>query len=341
MRPLLVTVLILLVAGLGCKARRSTGAEVMAEVNGHAILASEVEKYYQQQVREAPQKPSGEQEMMLRLNVLQGLIEHEILMQRAEKLGLVATEAEVINRFTELKGPSTEEEFQKQLRERGFTVDELKNQIRREETTKKLINKEIASRLTITDAEIKEFFEQNRAGFNVPETRLRLAQILVTPAATTPVRNLRNDKARTEEEARKKIEMILERLKAGEDFAQLAQNYSEDPNSAPNGGDLGYVPISSLDKADPQLKQTLLLMRPEETSRVIHTRQGYHILRLLAKEQGGQRQLTDPEVQQAIRSNLLNRKEQLLKTAYYEEARNQSKITNYLARRIMEASGKK
>src|SRR5258708_22702422 len=108
---------------------------------------------------------------MLRWNVLQGLIEREILLQQAEKLGLLATDAEVINRFTELKAPYTEEEFQKMLSQRGLSAEQLKDQIRREETVKKLINKEITSRISITDAEIKKFYDDNRASFNVPDTR--------------------------------------------------------------------------------------------------------------------------------------------------------------------------
>ncbi len=341
MRTIGTLILILIAAGTACQRGRPRGAEVLAEVNGHPVLASQVERYYQQQVQDSPQKPTGEQEMMLRLNVLEGLVEREILLQRAEKLGLLASDAEVENRFAEVKGPYNTEEFRKQLQQRGLTVDELKDQIRREESVKKLINKEISSRISATDAEIKQFFEQNRASFNVPETRFHLAQILATAETNVPVRNLRNDKSRSDEEARKKIEMLAARLKAGEDFAQLAQNYSEDPNSAANGGDLGYVLVSSLDKTDPPLKQAVLAMQPGATSGIIHTPQGYHILKLLAKEASGQRQLTDPDVQQAIRSELLNRKEQLLKAAYYGEARDQSKVVNFLARRILEASGAK
>jgi len=331
----------LCLASTGCQGKRPVGGEVQAEVNGRAITNTELEKFYQQQVQEESQKPTGEQETTLRLNVLQGLIEREILLQQAEKLGLLATDAEVINRFTELKSPFTEEEFSKQLQTRGLTTDQLKDQIRREESVKKLLNKEISSRISITDAEIKKFYEDNRAMFNVPEMRYQLAQILVTPDPNGPVRNLKSDKARNETEARQKIEMLAGRLKNGEDFAQLAQSYSEDPNSAQNGGELGFVEASALDKSDPQLKQAVLLMQPGQVSKIIKSRMGYHILKVIAKQPGGQRQLTDPAVQQSIRSDLLGRKEQLLKAAYFDELRNQAKVTNYLSMKILEAAGKK
>ncbi len=327
--------------GSSCRTNRPAGAEVLAEVNGRAIMTKEAEQFYQQQVQEEPQKPTGEQEMMLRLNILQGLIEREIMLQQAEKQGLTATDAEVINQFTVMKSPYTEEEFQKKLQQTGLTVEQIKDQIRREESVKKLMNKEVSSKISITDAEIKKFYEDNRASFNVPETRFQLAQILVTPDPNGQVRNLKSDKARNEVEARNKIEMLAGRLKNGEDFAQLAQSYSEDANTAQNGGELGYIPISALDKSDPLLKSAILEMQPGQVSKVVRSKDGYHILRVLSKEPGGQRQLSDPAVQQSIRSTLLGRKEQLLKAAYYEELRNQSKVVNYLSRRILEAAGKK
>src|SRR5258706_16438927 len=90
---------LLLLSANACQSRKATGAEVSAEVNGRTISASEGEKFYQQQVQDEPQKPAGEQENLLRLNVLQSLVEREILLQRAEKLGLMAIESEAKNSF--------------------------------------------------------------------------------------------------------------------------------------------------------------------------------------------------------------------------------------------------
>jgi peptidyl-prolyl cis-trans isomerase SurA len=337
--PLLLAALLL--TGAACNRSRPAGAEVLAEVNGRAIMAKDLEQFYQQQVQEQPQKPTGEQESMMRLNILQGLIEREIMLQQAEKQGLMATDAEIITKFTQMKSPYTEEEFQKKLQQTGLTVEQIKDQIRREESVAKLMNKEISSKISITDGEIKKFYDDNRASFNVPETRFRLAQILVTADPNGQIRNLKGDKARNEVEAKNKIEMLSNRIKNGEDFAQLAQSYSEDASSAQNGGELGYIPISALDKSDPQLKTTIMEMAPGQVSKVVHSKDGYHLLRVLSKEPGGQRQLSDPAVQQSIRDTLLGNKEQLLKAAYYEELRDQSKVVNYLSRRILEAAGKK
>ena len=80
-------------------------------------------------------------------------------------------------------------------------------------------------------------------------------------------------------------------------------------------------------------------MQPGQISGVVRTRDAYYILKLLDRQAPGQRQLSDPEVQQNIRKALANRKGQVLREAYMEIARNQSKVVNYLARQLMEASG--
>src|SRR5260370_9578673 len=74
---------------------------------------------------------------------------------------------------------------------------------------------------------------------------------------------------------------------------------------------------------------------------VLPSTEGYRILKVISKEPAGQRELTDPRVQQTIRETLTNRKDQLLKAAYYEVARNEAKVTNYLAKQIMDNAAKK
>jgi len=332
--------LLLLAALAGCR-RAAIGQQVLAEVNGRGILATEVEKYYQIQLLESEQKPSAEQEQVQRLMILRALIDNEILLQRAEKMGLLATDAEVEAKFAERKAPYSEEEFQKRLKERNLTAEDLKNDLRRELSLEKVFNKEIRSKVTTSDADIAKFYEENKAGFNVPEIRFHVAEIVVTPQPDVPVANLKHDKARGEAEARKKIDAISARLRAGEDFFKLAQDLSEDPNTARNNGDLGFITASALnsDKVDPLLKRAIVAMQPGEVSEPIRARDAYYILKLIEKQSPGQRSASDPQVQQQIRTTLENRKLQLMREAYLETARNQSKIVNYYARQILEASG--
>jgi peptidyl-prolyl cis-trans isomerase SurA len=115
---------------------------------------------------------------------------------------------------------------------------------------------------------------------------------------------------------------------------------SEDPSTSANGGDLGFIPESALSQADPALKKALTTLRPGEVSPVVVLRDGYRILKLIARESPGQRQLSDTNVKQSIRDTLRNRKEQVLRSAYLSVARDQSTVRNYLAQQILESAGK-
>jgi len=339
LRPL-TGALILLVLLAGCN--RSAPANVAATVNGRPITYGELDKQFESQFGGAAgERSSGDQAMIQKLEVLRTLVDNEIMLQRAEKLSLMAVDADVEAKFNELKAPYTQEEFQKQLDARKMSVEELKAQLRRDLSVQKLFNKEITSQITITDKDITDFYNANKASFNLAEPQIHMAQILVTPTPDANVRNLKNDKAQDEEQARKKIQSIDARIRQGEDFAMLAQNYSEDPNSSQNGGDLGFIPESALEKANADLRRTLMALRPGETTAPIHTPEGYRILKLVTREPAGQRELSDPKVQQTIREQLINRKDQLLKAAYYEMARDEAKVVNYYVNGIVGASGKK
>src|SRR5438876_1113824 len=140
----------------------------------------------------------------------------------------------------------------------------------------------------ITDADVANAYNSNKGSFNFAEPQVHMAQIMVTPGVapgTDPtVRNLKNDKAQNEDQAKQKIQRLASRLKAGEDFASLAQNYSEDAASAPNGGDLGFVPESALEKANPELRKMVMSLPPGGLSTIIHTQEGYRILKVISKE---------------------------------------------------------
>jgi len=323
-----------------CKKQGPPAPDVWAVVNGEAVKRDEVEKYYRGRVTRETQEPSQEEALSLKLNILDELINNEILLERAKKLSLEASDGEVEDKFTEFKSPYTEDEFQRQMKDRGFTVDDLKRDLRRQLSIQKLINKEVVAKVTITDQDVTDFYNQNRSQFNVAEPQYRIAQIVVTPRKDPLLRNRKNDDATTEAEARHKCATLLERLAGGADFATLAMDYSEDPTTATTGGDLGYVPESALSQSDPALKKVVLALKPGQTSGVIALRDSYRILRLIAREAPGQRDLADPQVQQTIRDTLRNRKEQLLRAAYLATARDEARVTNYLARQVIESAGK-
>jgi peptidyl-prolyl cis-trans isomerase SurA len=322
----------------GCLAvaacRSAASPDVAATVNGRPIYFADVDKTYKTQFPGRVEGENEDQVQLRRLEVLRSLIDNELMLQRAEKAGLVATDADVDARLNELKAPYTKEEFDKQLGQWGLRLDELKARIRKDESVKKLFNKDITSKINITDADVANFYNANRGSFNLPEPQVHMAQILVTQQPDPNVHNLKNDKAKNDDEAKRKMQALESRLKQGEDFAMIAQNYSEDPATTPNGGDLGFLGESSLDKTSPELKRLVLSLQPGQLSPVIRTAEGYRILKMISKEPAGQRDLGDPRVQQSIRETLLGRKDQLLKTAYYETARNEAKVVNNMSKTV-------
>jgi peptidyl-prolyl cis-trans isomerase SurA len=334
-RTFLACFSLILVAGCN----RSAPANVAATVNGRAITYSELDKQFQSQF-DTP-AANDDQTLIQRLEVLRTLVDNEIMLQRAEKMGLMAVDADVDAKYAELKAPYTQEEFQKQLDKRKMSAEDLKAQLRRDLSVQKLFNKEITSQIAITDQDITGFYNSNKGSFNLAEPQIHMAQILVTPQPDPNVHNLKNDKAQDDQQAQKKIQGLLARIRLGDDFAMLAQNYSEDPNSAQAGGDLGFIPESALERANADLRKVVISLRPGETTAALRTPEGYRILKLITREPAGQRDLSDPKVQQTIRETLINRKDQLLKAAYYEVARNEAKVENFLANRIINDRSKK
>jgi peptidyl-prolyl cis-trans isomerase SurA len=309
-------------------------------VNGKDILRADVEKYYKANLGDSPQKPSAEQSDIVRLNILKGMIEDEILWQRAAKLNLTASDDDVNAKLTEMKAPYTPEEFDKQLQARNISLDDLKRDLRRSLTKTKLLNKEIESKISITDPEISSFYDAHKAEFNLIEPQYHLAQIAVTTGPAQPTGNLQNNKASGEADARKKVQALYNRLESGEDFSTVAINFSENPNTASNGGDMGFVAESAL-KADPQVYDALNKLKPGQFTDVMplagpgNKPIGYAIYRLLSRDPAGQRELNDPRVQQAIHTTLHNNRVQLLENAYFEKLQNEAKIQNYLADQIL------
>jgi peptidyl-prolyl cis-trans isomerase SurA len=330
-----------LAAITGCQ--RGHSSDTLATVNGKAITKAEVDTLYENTVGNQPQKPSAVQAEIVHLNILRQLIDEEILMQRAAKVNLVASNEDVDARINEIKAPFTQEEFQKRLADKHLTLDDLKREIRHNLTEEKLFNKEINSKIDITDSDIAKYYNDHKSEFNLPQPQYHLAQIVVTniPAQPQQAGNLQNSKAMNDAEAKKKIEMLHNRLDSGEDFGALASNFSESPETASNGGDMGFISEQNL-HSDPEVFNAVSKLTPGEITDVLPVYSGpdskkvvgYAIYKLLDKEAAGQRELSDPRVQQAIRQQLRDSRAQLLKDAYLEMLRDQARVNNYYAEDI-------
>ncbi len=342
-RLVLLPAAAILTAGLlpiaGCN--RGHSADVVATVNGHAIMRTDLDKAYQIQLGESPQQQqlSQEQSDSLRLNVLRALIDEEIVEQLAAKMNLTATNEEVDAKLAEMKAPYTEEQFQERLKASNQTLDDLKHALRRSLTINKLLNKEINSKITVTDADVTNYYNQHKAEYNLRETQYHLAQIQVTDIPSQPG-NLQNSKATNDVEAKRKIQALKNRLDSGEDFGTLAMNFSEQPETAPNGGDMGFVGESQM-HADPAVFAAVTKLKAGEMTDILplldgQTKKpvGYAIYKLLSRDPPGQRDLNDPRVQQAIRQQLRDGRSQLLKGAYLEIVHDQAKVENFFAEQI-------
>jgi peptidyl-prolyl cis-trans isomerase SurA len=333
-----------LFAATGCN--RSHNADVVATVNGHAIMRADLEKRYAVQLGNAQQQqphqqPTKEQADALRLQALHDLIDIEMIEQRAAKMNLTATNEEVDAKIAEMKAPfPSEEAFEQKLKESNQTLDELKHDVRRGLTSNKLLNKEINSKITVTDADVANYFNQHKSEFNLVETNYRLAQILVTDTPSAQPGNLQGSKATNDVEAEKKIKALKNRLESGEDFGALAMNFSESPETSPGGGDMGFVADSQM-RRDPEIYAAISKLKPGEITNVLpimdpQTKKpaGYAIFKVLSRDPAGQRDLSDPRVQQTIRQQLQESRSQLLKAAYYEMLRDQTKVENFYAEQI-------
>jgi peptidyl-prolyl cis-trans isomerase SurA len=315
---------------------------VVATVNGHPIFQTDVDKLYTTQMATNPQQatPTLDQEDSLKLNILHNLILEAEVDQRAAKEGLTATDAEVDAKVAEAKAPYTEDQFQAKLKANNLTLDEFKRDVRRSLTQEKLLNKEINSRITVTDADVTNYYMAHKADFNFVEPKYHIAQIEVTDQGSAQTGNLQNNKANGDEEARKKIQVIKNRIDSGEDFGGLALNFSERPDTAPNGGDMGFISESQL-KSDPTIYAAITKLAAGQTTDIIpqmdpttHKPGGYSIFKLISKEAAGQRELSDPRVQQSIRQQLHDSRAQLLQAAFREMLTAQAKVENFFAEQV-------
>jgi len=322
----------------GPAASPAPSANAWAVVNGHEITRDEVEKAYR---RAAPenQTPSEEEAYTAKLNLLGELIVQNILLAKAAQLKIELPESELENAFNEAKKNIPPAAFEEELKRRNLTAADMREDLRRNLLAQRVVEKEVGEKAKPSDADIQAFFDANKAQFNRNEDAIRLAQIVITPVREQQRANRTGDDAGSPQEATAKAQMLMQRLKEGIAFGDLAADYSEDPESAQRGGDLGFVPISALAQAPPALRDAALQSNPG-TVKLVSQGGAHTIVLVVAKDKKGQKDLSMPEVKDGISSALKNRKEQLLRAAYLSALRNDAVVVNVLAKQIVDAGGK-
>jgi peptidyl-prolyl cis-trans isomerase SurA len=313
-------------------------ADTWAVVNGQEITRDFVEKAYRR-TSDAPPTTTEEEALLAKLTLLNDLIVQELLITKARELKIEVPDSELDTAYEQARKNITGEAFQQELTRRNLTAADMRDGLRRELLSQKVIEQEVRSKVAVTEQEITDFFNANRARFNLPEEAYHIAQIVITPQREAQPANRTGSDATTPEEASAKAQMLMERLKGGTPFQELAMDFSEDPESAPRGGDLGFVPMSRLKQAPPRLRDAVLKVQPG-TVNVVSEGGAHTIVLVVAHEQAGQRDLSMPAVRESITETLRGRREQLLRTAYLTAIRSDANVDNYLARRVVEAQGK-
>jgi peptidyl-prolyl cis-trans isomerase SurA len=175
---------------------------------------------------------SDDEALTAKLNLLNDLIVQDMLLAKAGQLKLDVAPSDVDTAFANAKKNIPDGAFQQELTRRGLTPADMREGLRRELLAQKVIEQEVGSKVAVSDQDVTAFFNLNAAQFNLPEESYHLAHIVVTPTSDAQVTNTTGDNATTPQAATAKVQMLMERLKAGVPFQDLAMSYSEAPPSA-------------------------------------------------------------------------------------------------------------
>ncbi|MBP7375235.1 MAG: SurA N-terminal domain-containing protein [Pyrinomonadaceae bacterium] len=315
-----------------------TGAsnETAANVNGKVIKMEEVDRAVKQQAQGQEAKMSPLELAGARLQVLQSLIEQEVMFQKAEKENLVPTEEEITAEVNKQKQDSrvSAEEFDKQMKDAGFSEAALRDTTKRGLAIKKLVDKITARIEAPKDKEITDLYSANPESF-VKKRGVKLAAIVIDPT-----NNGQGDVTTNDAEANVRIKELLTKLsQPASDFAALAREYSEDPSKL-QGGDLGYLSEDEL-KQNFGAQNAAGFMNPQFSvggvTNVIPLNGKGYIFKLQERiEKEEALTLESPGVRQQIIDLLTNNRKQLLAASYQAIAMNEAKIENLLAKKVVE-----
>ena len=313
-------------------------ANAWAVVNSHEITRDEVDKAYKRS-EQGGQPQTDEEALGVKLSLLDDLIAQEVFVERAQALKIDIPQADLDKAYAESHKNIPDEAFKQELAKRSLTEADMRDALRREMLVQKLFEREVSSKVSATDQEVAAFFEANKAQFNRTEDAYHVAQIVVTPTREAQITNRTGSDATTPLEAVEKYRMLVDKLKSGAQFGDLAVDYSEDPRSAPNRGDLGFIPLSVIQKYPPQLRDAVLNAKPG-SAKGLGDNRGFALVLVLGKDPAGQKELTTPGVKEAITQLIKGRREQVLRAAYISDLRNGATIQNLMAKRVVESQGK-
>jgi peptidyl-prolyl cis-trans isomerase C len=298
---------------------KKTDSDRVAVVNGVNITGKDFNQalnYYLQMVAQRGQQIPESQMAEIKNAILENLIITELLFQESKQKGIQVKAEDVTERLQSIKQQvPSEAEFKKVLAENQITESDLRLQIERDMAIQQLINKEVGQKVMISDEESKTYYDTHPQSFVQPE-QIRASHILIKVDADA------TEAQKTE--ARKKITAIQQKLKKGEDFATLANNYSEDTTSK-KGGDLGYFGRGKM--VEP-FEEAAFSLKPNEISDIVETQYGYHLIKVVDKKP--EAKLTYAEVKDRLNQYLKQQKLQSEEKLYIDNLRKNAAVEKFL-----------
>jgi len=286
--------------------------DVLARVNGEDVTKTEVEDYIKSMEAQAGGPLPPDQRDRVYRGVIDQMVGYKLLLQEVASRKLTVPDADVDERINEVKKQfPSEDMFMQTLISRNLTLDKMKADARRDIAVSKLIENEIASKVEVKPDQVESFYKENPDQFKQPE-RVRASHILIRFPDTPD--------AKAKAQAKTKAERVLKEVKAGKDFAALAKQHSED-GSAPNGGDLGFFPQGQM--VGP-FNDVAFSLKPGQTSELVETEYGYHIIRVVEKQPG--RTIPLDEVRSRVEEFLKHRSKESETEAFVKSLRSKAKV---------------
>lgn len=268
-------------------------SQVVAKVNGQPITRGELDFMVKNVMREKAVAIPTDQHAEIRRRVLDDLINKELLYQKAKSSNLSVTPEELSRTMTNIKADFADEKaFNEQLRKDGMTLPGVEAIIRQGMVIDKYLTTSVKEKIKILPAEEEKFYADNKEKMKHPE-QLRASHILLRADASST--------AEVKQAQKTKAEEALARARKGEDFAALAKQYSQDPTTTPNGGDLGFFGKGQM---VPAFDEAAWALKPGEISGVVETNYGYHIIKAIARRPEGLTPIDD--VRARIHEYLVN-----------------------------------
>lgn len=294
----------------------ATAGQNAALVNGQPIPLAEYQQELERFSRRLEMMGHGSDEedtAQMKRRVLDNMIGREVLRQQAVKLGLKATDAEVDAQMKTLKTRfGSDEEFKNALTKMNVTEQTVKEQFASDQVMRKLVDQEITSKITISQADAKAFYDKNPEIFKSPEM-VRASHILVKAG----------EKASPEEKAKalEKIKGVQQKIKDGADFAAIAKEVSDDPGSKETGGDLDFFQRGQM---VPAFETAAFALKPGEVSDIVETEYGYHLIKTTDRKDAGVMPFEEiqPRIEQHLKSEAVS--QQL--NQYVEKLKSAAKV---------------